>query len=368
MPLKDSIEGTFQTHFHQTTIPLMTIERFWKQREHMTVIDVRSPSEFAQGSIPEAINLPLLSDAERSHIGILYKTFGKSHAISEGYSILRNVWPEFIEQLQTFSKDRNFLIYCARGGMRSRIMAAIFQSFGYYVQCLEGGYKTFRNWNLQQLERINFTLPLLILHGLTGTGKTKILKQLNNFIDLEELAQHRGSLFGAVGKKPVTVKNFQANLLVALQQIDPNKPIFIEGESRKIGNVEIPGCLFKAMKSGKNILLQTSLETRIQRIAEDYIPHTEEQKQELEAATQKLTSLLGKNNVNRLLQWIQEGAYMNFFRFLLEEHYDKKYKNTMKHYQYYATIDAEDVSQAIQQLHTLADSNNQAELPYVRNG
>lgn len=337
----------FSKNFHEKHVTSIPIEKLWKQRDQYHLIDVRTPDEFMKGTIPGAINLPLLSREHHSMIGKLHRAFGQTEAISVGYEELQKIWPNFIKKLQAVPISLPILVFCYQGRMRSRIMANIFLALNYNCITLEGGYKRFRSWNLEQLNNISFKYPLYVLDGLTGVGKTNILLKLNNYIDLEGLAQHRSSVFGAIGKQPVSTKTFEAKLLEILDQIDKDSPVFIEGESRKIGNLTIPKHLFQKMKSGRRVLLTASIETRVKRIAKDYLPHTQEEQNQIADKIKSLTSLLGKKTVTNLLNWLEEEKYTNIIEFLLREHYDKKYKNTMKNYQYYAVLSAENENETV---------------------
>lgn len=343
----------FREDLHTTPVTSVTIEELWGRRKSFQLIDVRTPDEFAAGTIPGAINFPLLSQTQHHQIGTLYRAFGQERAVAAGYDQLRHSWPEILESLQAIPASRPLLIFCARGGMRSRIIANIFAMLQYDNMVLEGGYKRFRNWNLTRLERLTFPAPLYVLHGLTGVGKTRILQKLKNSIDFEDLAQHRSSVFGDIGKKPVSTRTFEARLLEAWDSLIENLPIFLEGESRRIGNVTIPHLLFEKMKVGKRILLTASIETRVKRIARDYLPQTTEDHHQLIRKTIRLTHLLGKKQVEELVKWLEHKRYKKFFRFMLEEYYDKRYDNSMKGYTYQAIIDAEDERTAINQISKL---------------
>src|SRR3989344_6224832 len=154
--------------------------------------------------------------------------------------------------------------------MRSGIIASLLESIGFKVLQVEGGYKSFRNYVLDNLQDLKLKPKVICLYGLTCTGKTKLLEKLPNSLDLEALAQHRSSLLGAVGLKPNSQKRFENLLLHRLQELQHNYLIFIEGESRKIGSVEVPISLFKAMKKGKNFLITRSFDLRVQECLQEY--------------------------------------------------------------------------------------------------
>ena len=347
------MRAAFRDDLHESPVTSISIEEVWGRRKQFQLIDVRTSQEYAAGTIPGAINIPLLSQAHHHQIGILYRAFGQKKALAAGYDQLRQSWPDFLETLQSTPASRPLLVFCARGGMRSRIIANIFTLLHYDNLILEGGFKQFRNWNLKRLEHLSFPAPLYVLDGLTGVGKTRILQKLKNFIDLEDLAQHRSSVFGDIGKKPVSSKSFEARLLEAWDSLIEDAPIFLEGESRKIGNVTIPYMLFEKMKVSKRILLTASIETRVRRIANEYLPKTEEEHHQLIQKTISLTPLLGKKMIAELVSWLENERYLEFFRYMLEEYYDRKYANSMKAYTYHAIIDAEDECAAVQNISKL---------------
>ena len=190
----------------------------------MTLVDVRTAEEFAEGRIPDAQSLPLFDDLERAEIGTLYKQIGKDAAIVHGKQIMEPRAESFVASFQHL-KSEPFAIYCARGGMRSASVVRLLQNHGFQVQQMRGGYKMYRHHVLEQLEKPS---PyLIVLHGQTGVGKTLLLNLLPDHLDLEGLAQHRSSLFGAIHKIPRTQKNFEALLLSQLSPVPTDRRIFI---------------------------------------------------------------------------------------------------------------------------------------------
>ncbi len=201
-------------NLHNRENPQTTIEQTW-QSVNTEYIDVRSPKEFESGHIPGAVSIPLLENKERESIGILYKNFGQQKAIERGYEYLDGKLDDFNKQFKELPHDKLLVVYCARGGMRSQVITSLCNHLSFDARQLTGGYKAFRNWNLAELNKIEFQCPV-VLHGKTGVGKTLVLNRIDNSLDLEGLADHRGSLFGGIGKSPVTQKTFEANLLTRL--------------------------------------------------------------------------------------------------------------------------------------------------------
>jgi len=338
---------------HRQQNPQINIRDFWPIREQVYVIDVRSPKEFSDGMIPEAVNLPLLSDAERSRVGILYKRFGQEKAIDEGYNIFEPKLTEFYSYFEHFSKNKRLIVYCARGGMRSKVITAFARSLGFDAVQLSGGYKAFRQFNLDRLDESLLQSDPVVLHGKTGVGKTLVLAELENSLDLEGMAQHRGSLFGGIGKQPVTQKEFEARILQRIEQLEPTKPVFIEGESRKIGDLIIPPKLFESMRSSRATLLEASLETRVSRTIDEYITNHPDNLSEIRRVIGLLVKELGKRNVQRLQTEFDKGEYDKCFGFILVNYYDKKYAHSLKNLVFEDTISTEDISDAVNRLNAL---------------
>lgn len=329
---------------HRLTAPQISIDSIWNKQE-IAIIDVRSPKEFEEGSIPGARNIPLLTDLERSLIGTLYKQYGQQPAIEKGYDLFEPKIVDFLSQFDQFPKNQEIAIICARGGMRSQVITSFIRAHGYAGVQVMGGYKAFRNWNLDRLDQFTLNHPV-ILHGKTGVGKTLVLYELDNALDLEGLAQHRGSMFGAIGKCPVTQKSFDAALLKKLESLDNTRPVFIEGESRKIGNITLPAKLFGQMKSGRSILLEASITARASRTVEEYIDKHPDSRGEIRETILKLKRDLGKTNVQNLVAEFDQEKYQACFEFILLNYYDRKYDYSMKSIEFEATISSESIALA----------------------
>ncbi len=343
-----------EQNLHLKSNPQISIDEAWRSTNQI-VIDVRSPNEYIAGSFPAAINIPLLENEERETIGILYKHFGQKKAVEKGYNILDNKLDGFTRQFKEIPFDQNITVYCARGGMRSQVVTSFLRHLGYNTRQLTGGYKAFRNWNLDRLNTFQFNNPF-VLHGKTGVGKTLVLYQLENALDLEGLADHRGSIFGGVGKNPVTQKTFEANLLINLEKLDNSKPIFIEGESRKIGDVSIPDPIFRQMKTSKNILLEASIETRVARTIEEYITRQQDSIEPIRTIIGQLESDLGKKPVANLIDLFDKKDYAGCFETILLNYYDRKYSHSMKKLQFTTVISTDNINQACKKITEHASS------------
>ncbi len=242
------------------------------QKEGPLLLDVRSESEFAQGHIPGAVNLPLLNDEHRAIVGTTYKQKGRESAVLSGFELVGNKFADFIRTTLVLAKNKQVMLYCWRGGMRSNIMAWILNAAGFKVTLLKGGYKTFRRWVLEQL---TMQKKLVIIGGRTGSGKTDVLKSLKEIgeqvIDLEALAHHKGSAFGSLGEKPQPRNEHFENLLsIEWEQMDGERILWLENESITIGSVKLPDKIFEMMRTAPVIELKVGMESRVERILSEY--------------------------------------------------------------------------------------------------
>lgn len=233
------------------------------------LIDVRSPVEFKEGSIPHSINLPIMNDVERTLVGTCYKEKGQTAAIKLGHELVSGNVKE--ERIQTWMKQLKAhpetQIFCFRGGLRSQISCDWIREAGIERQPIEGGYKRLRRFFLSQLEEAPL-LPLLRLGGCTGSGKTQVLKMITNSLDLEHLASHRGSAFGDNGIQPNQIR-FENELALNLMKI--NNFTVVEDESAVIGKLTIPKRFYQHMRNSPLIVLKCDEETRIKNIFDEYV-------------------------------------------------------------------------------------------------
>ncbi|MDZ7826277.1 MAG: tRNA 2-selenouridine(34) synthase MnmH [Gammaproteobacteria bacterium] len=240
------------------------------------LLDVRAPVEFCRGSIPGAVNLPLLEDEERHQVGIRYRQAGQEAAISLGHELVSGtVREQRITAWSAFVDARpDAVLYCFRGGLRSRIAHDWIAECGRRIPVVEGGYKALRRHLLAQLERLGSELPLLVIGGRTGTGKTRLLDRLARSIDLEGLARHRGSAFGPrVDPQPAPI-DFENRLALRLMQLEASAtaaPVAIEDESRNVGRLSVPPALLASMAGAPLMLLEASVEERVRVTLEDYV-------------------------------------------------------------------------------------------------
>ncbi len=304
------------------------IKYFLEMADAIPVVDVRSPSEFKKGHIPAAINIPLFNDEAREKVGIRYKKAGRLKAILTG---LQLTGPELSDKLEKAVKtavNGQILAYCWRGGMRSETMAWLFSLGGIEVTLLERGYKSYRS---HVLDKLSHRIPLIILGGYTGSGKTEILKHIRESgyqsVDLEGLANHKGSAFGALGKPPQPFSEHFANLLFdEVRKMSTDKPLWLEDESRNIGNVFIPGEFYANMQSNPAVVLIMDLKTRLPRLIEEYSSYPEE---DLKKGVMKITKRLGSEKAKDAIQAIIRKDYSRAIEITLG-YYDKAYLHSLK--------------------------------------
>jgi tRNA 2-selenouridine synthase len=301
-------------------------------------IDVRSPAEFEHAHIPHALNLPLFDNEQRALIGTTYKKQSREAAIKVGLPLFGNKMLPMIETVEAWIKDRQkendltkptIYVHCWRGGMRSAAVAWLLDLYGYKVIQLTGGYKAYRNWVLAQ-----FTIPysLKVLGGYTGSGKTEILHALQEknyaVIDLEGLAHHKGSAYGAIGQLPQPSQEMFENLLAEklLEVNKKQKSIWIEDESQRIGTVLIPTPLFHLMRNSTCYFMTIPFEQRLNFIVEGY--GSFDQKSLIEA-TMRIQKRLGGLETKTAVDFITAGALKEAFSILLK-YYDKWYEKNAK--------------------------------------
>ncbi len=321
----------------------------------ITFIDTRSPAEFEQGHIPGAHNVPLLDDEERAIVGTLYKQNGHESARKKGLEFVSSRLVELVAQIQCIvenSPSADLVVYCWRGGMRSKSVVTVLGLMGILAAQLEGGYKAYRSYVQSNLNNFSIKPDLYVLCGSTGCGKTRVLEllQQQNFpvIDLEKLANHRGSAFGQVGLgKPATAQNFDAELLQRLEQLNDQPYILLECESKRVGNVYLPDSLYNAMKSAHRILLRSSKQIRIQRLIEDYARHIEENDTEIRRSIESLQKRIGKNRTAYILQELAAGNLTQVAETLLDGYYDPLYGyETTRDDRFEMVVDADDLMNA----------------------
>ena len=305
------------------------------------LIDVRSPSEYKENALPGAVNVPLFSDQERAEIGTLYKQVGKKEAQWRAMEVVVPKIPDLLGSIRSISSHVDTTcLYCWRGGNRSGSLAIFSELAGVHVGRLVGGYKAYRLWCLEMLngQLVNEKLPVL-LHGMTGIGKTEILKQLGlqfPVLDLEGLAHHRGSIFGHIGlPEAFGQKMFDSLLLDALLHLKDERFIVMEAESKRIGKVTKPAFMMSWRQHGIHYDLQAPLAYRIERIVDEYVqPNRSEpwfEKTVVEAFLQISKRLEASVRQDALLA-LEKKDYEAFIEMMLVHYYDPRYHFSKEKY------------------------------------
>lgn len=251
---------------------ILITEEFMTLSKTLPIVDVRSPAEFAEGHIAGAINIPIFNDDERAIVGTIYKKKGRIPAIEKGLEIVGLKMAKFAHKAVEIASTGELLVHCWRGGMRSESMAWLFERVGIKCFTLQGGYKSYRNF---MLEKVGNFPHLIVIEGHTGSGKTEILHQLKimgeQVIDLEGLANHKGSIFGGIDQGPQpTTQQFQNDFFNVVHTFDPSKRVWVEGESQTVGKVFLPAPLWNLMNKAQCIEILVPRSERINRLVNEY--------------------------------------------------------------------------------------------------
>lgn len=300
-----------------------------------SIIDVRSESEFALDHIPGAINCPVLRDAERVEVGTLYKQTSAFDAKKLGAAMVaRNISEHLTHQFRDKPRDWTPLVYCWRGGNRSGAMAHILAKIGWHVVQLDGGYKEYRREITAALEHQPRALHFCVICGTTGSGKSRLLQTLAaegaQVLDLEQLAAHRGSVLGDLPSAPQpSQKMFETRIWQILRQYSSQRVVFVESESKKVGNLRVPEQLMEIVRTSPCISLTTTISERVKLLMEDYDhfvtdPHT------LNRQLAHLTALHGHERITRWQAQATAGDMQALVHELLIEHYDPAYLRSIE--------------------------------------
>jgi tRNA 2-selenouridine synthase len=298
-------------------------EEFLKLKKTIPIVDVRSPGEFVEGHIPFAISLPIFDDAERAIIKKKKKKKGRIPAIEKGLEIVGPKMAGFVRDAGKLAVSGQLLIHCWRGGMRSESMAWLYERIGIHCFTLDGGYKAYRNYLLETIGSIQ---QLIVIEGLTGSGKTGILLSLKamgeQVIDLEGIANHKGSVFGGIGQQAQpSTQQFQNNLFDEVLQLDLSKRVWVEGESQTVGRVFIPDPFWHNMNNARNIEIEVPRTDRIKRLVDEYGQLSPDL---MENSIRSLTKRLGDQRMNEILQLYTLQDFAAVADRLLE-YYDQTY-------------------------------------------
>lgn len=319
-------------------MPLFTLsaqEALRRLDQFDTVIDARSEDEFAEDHLPGALNWPTLDNTQRHEIGSTYKQVNAFEAKKRGAALAARNIAAHIER-EVLDKPKNWqpLVYCWRGGKRSGSLSLILSEIGFRVTLIEGGYKAWRAALLQDIPHLAPRFDWRVICGTTGSGKTRLLHALHEagaqVLDLEGLANHRSSVLGAIpGVPQPSQKQFDTRIWNALRQLDPKQPVFVESESKKVGNVAVPDALITAMRASVCLDLQLADDERVALLMEDYdffVRDGEAFCERLDA----LTQLRGKQVVSVWKAQVRAGQVEPVVRDLLLTHYDPVYVESMQ--------------------------------------
>lgn len=326
-------------------------------RKDIVYIDVRSPSEYKNDTIPNAINIPILTDKEREEIGYIYKQIDVEKAKALGLEYASKKLVNFYSIANKIQKEgKKLALFCYRGGMRSNSIAKILDIMGLDVFLIEGGYKSYRRYVLKTLQSYKNKIKFIVLHGYTGTGKTKILSLLEMenqpVLNLEYLARNSGSVFGNIyfGEEANTQKKFDSMLLQKFKQTN-SKYMFVESESKRIGKIIIHDFLYNDIVNGYHILIKTSLNNRVKNIIDEYINIQNYNEDTLIDSINKLKNRLGHKKVNELIKQLKAKNFEFVVKELMINYYDPLYKHSIdkiKHYD--KIIEYENIKDAVNQL------------------
>lgn len=308
----------------------LNTEEFLNKAAYIPLLDVRTPAEYAGGHIPGAINFPLFSDEERAIIGTLYKKEGQKRAILRGLDLIGPRMRQMLTNAEKIAPKGEVIVHCWRGGMRSGSVAWLLQLYGFQVSILKGGYKAYRNWVLDTFKE---NRKLVVLGGSTGSAKTLLLQLLREHgeqkIDLEAMAHHKGSAFGALGEQETTQEQFENELAEAWSRLDPARPVWVEDESRTIGKKVIPEPIWRQMRQAQVILLQRPLEERVMYLVKEYGTFP---KEELAGSILRIRKRLGGLAFQQALEALDNNDLATTARLLLD-YYDKAYAMGLSHRQ-----------------------------------
>ncbi|GMV57476.1 MAG: hypothetical protein AMXMBFR72_05920 [Betaproteobacteria bacterium] len=315
--------------------PIACDEALAQLAQFDAILDVRSPGEFAEDHVPGALNVPVLDDAERAEVGTLHKQVSafaarRRGAVLAARNIARHVEALFSDK----SREWRPLVYCWRGGARSGAMTHVLTRIGWHARQLEGGYRAYRRAVVAALQDLPARFEFRVICGTTGSGKSRLLGELRRagaqVLDLERLAQHRGSVLGGLPAQPQpTQKMFETRIWWTLRSFDPARPVFVESESRKVGDLRVPDALIERMRAAHCVRVELPLPERVRLLRDEYL-HFEADPQALFAQLDCLVPLHGRERIESWKSLARQGQWDALVERLLVEHYDPAYQRSIR--------------------------------------
>lgn len=314
-------------------------------------VDVRTPLEFSRDHIYDAINIPVLSNEQRAIVGTIYKKEDPKKAVDVGIDYFSEKLPKIIKELRKY-EGKKIIVYCWRGGMRSGAFVSFLRSLNFDIIQLNGGYKFFREYIREYLYNFDIKPKTFCIYGMTGTGKTEIIKKLYpDSVDLEGLAGHRSSIFGHVGLEQRSQKMFESLLLSEMLRVNDLPHIFLEGESRRVGDINLPKFIFERITDSEQIKVYSDIKVRAKLIVAEYFDTDAKIEQVRDVLDSRvLLSRLGQKNVDFMKDALAESNYGELVELLLEKYYDPMYKHSQKKLKGAVEICSDDIDEAVEKI------------------
>ncbi|MCA1055662.1 tRNA 2-selenouridine(34) synthase MnmH [Rossellomorea aquimaris] len=295
-------------------------------------VDVRSPSEYNEMTIPGSYNIPVFDDEERAEVGTLYKQVSKEVATDRGLELFSAKLPRFVKQFREL--DGKPVVFCWRGGMRSKAAATFLDLMGISTIRIKGGVRAYRKWVMSQIETLEMKPKAFVLNGGTGTGKTAILHELKKqgfpVLDIEGMANHRGSVFGAIGQHPINQKTFDSLLVNEVNQLNSSPYVLFEAESKRIGKVLLPSFLMNKKEQAIHIFIELPIAERVSHIMEEYRLH--EHHEEFVEGFRQIKRRIHSPIANKIEEELKVKNYHMVLEYLLQYYYDPRYIHTAEKY------------------------------------
>lgn len=332
-----------------------------QEKGNHTLVDVRSPKEFNEATIPGSINIPIFTTEERAEIGTLYKQVSQEAAKNRGLNIFSEKLPAFINEFKKI--DTPITVFCWRGGMRSKTAATVLNLMDIHVTRLHGGIKAYRQWVVAELDKEIFEPNLYVLNGYTGSGKTIMLDKLSEkgypVIDLEKMANHRGSIFGQIGLTPNKQKKFESLLVEAMNKYADEPFIFIEGESKRIGKVTLPDFFYDKKEASAQLFIDLPFEQRVDIILDEYHPY--DNPDLFIDAFNIIKKHIHTPIAVEIEDALQTSDFYTAIKLLLEYYYDPRYDHHVDKYKknQIVSIKATTVDNAIEQVEQFIAENKE---------